>query len=138
MGGNVALCQGEFVSGFQQIGQGLLMTSAGLGAIVDIPLSLAADIVTFPVAYARYKEYPWATWWGEPSRFNPISPPTTTPEEGKSNTSDKDQTSAGRHAPEVLPTGVAEPVPHKGTIAMLIAGEILPANYANAEEGKGR
>ena len=65
--GNVALTQGELGPGLKQVGHGMLMTAAGLGAIVDIPLSLAGDIVTLPVAYARSKEYPWATWWGEKS-----------------------------------------------------------------------
>ena len=37
----------------------------GVLAWADIPLSLAGDIVTFPVAYARSKGEPWASWWGE-------------------------------------------------------------------------
>jgi hypothetical protein len=65
--GNMAISQGEFGDGFQQIGQGLFLTSAGLIAIADTPLSLAGDILTFPIAYARSKEYSWATWWGEKS-----------------------------------------------------------------------
>jgi hypothetical protein len=63
--GDLAFCQGEFSSGLEQIGNGMLLTSAGLGAVVDCPLSLAGDILTFPIAYARSKEFAWATWWGE-------------------------------------------------------------------------
>src|SRR5262245_41128942 len=51
--GGIAIGQGEFGPGFKQIGYGMLLTSAGLGAIVDCPLSLAGDILTFPIAYAR-------------------------------------------------------------------------------------
>jgi len=40
-------------------------TSLGLGALIDIPLSLAGDVVTLPIAYGRYKKASWATWWGE-------------------------------------------------------------------------
>ncbi len=67
MDGNIAITKGEFDSGFQQIGHGIFLTSAGLVAIADVPLSLAGDILTYPIAYARTKEYPWATWWGEKS-----------------------------------------------------------------------
>jgi hypothetical protein len=73
--GNMAISQGEFGDGFQQIGQGLYLASAGLIAIADTPLSLAGDILTFPIAYARSKEYPWATWWGEKSMPIPNSAP---------------------------------------------------------------
>jgi hypothetical protein len=74
--GNVALTQGEFGDGLRQVGHGMFITAAGLGAIVDTPLSLAGDIVTFPVAYARSKEYPWATWWGAKSfRIEPAFTP---------------------------------------------------------------
>jgi hypothetical protein len=65
--GNITITHGELEPGLKQIGNGLLITAAGLGAFVDCPLSLAGDIVTFPLAYARSKEYPWATWWGEKS-----------------------------------------------------------------------
>src|SRR6516162_1915541 len=59
MGGSETIFQGEFASGFQQIGYGMFLTSAGLVAIADSPLSLAGDILTLPVAYARANEYSW-------------------------------------------------------------------------------
>jgi uncharacterized protein YceK len=65
--GDIAICRGDFDSGFDQVGNGLFLTAAGLGAIIDTPLSLVGDILTFPIAYARSKEYAWATWWGEKS-----------------------------------------------------------------------
>jgi len=80
--GSSAISHGEFGPGFEHIGSGMILTAAGLGAIVDTPLSLAGDILTFPIAYARSKEYPWATWWGEKSTLNPERLPTTIPEEG--------------------------------------------------------
>lgn len=60
-----SICRGEATEGFQQIGQGALCTSMGLLAIVETPLSLAGDIVTYPIARARAEERPWATWWGK-------------------------------------------------------------------------
>lgn len=50
--------------GIAKIGNGMLLTGAGLVSIVDTPLSLAGDIVTLPIAYARQQQYSWATWWG--------------------------------------------------------------------------
>jgi len=41
------------------------VTCLGIGALVDTPLSLAGDVVTFPIALARSRCYPWATWWGD-------------------------------------------------------------------------
>jgi hypothetical protein len=73
--GNIAICQGDFSSGFEQIGNGICLTSAGLVAVADTPMSLAGDILSFPAAYARSKEYSWATWWGEKSVHDPTSPP---------------------------------------------------------------
>jgi uncharacterized protein YceK len=39
----------------------------GLGVLawVDIPFSLVGDVVTLPLAYARSKGEPCATWWGK-------------------------------------------------------------------------
>jgi hypothetical protein len=65
--GNIAILNGELGPGFEQIGSGALLTSTGLLALVDTPLSLAGDLLTFPIAYARSQEYSWATWWGEES-----------------------------------------------------------------------
>src|SRR3954453_22688115 len=31
---------------------------------VDTPLSLAGDVLTLPVIFARQSQAPWATWWG--------------------------------------------------------------------------
>jgi hypothetical protein len=67
VGGNLAIWHGEFGPGFEQIGNGLYLTSAGVVAVADAPLSLVGDIITFPAAYARSKDYPWARWWGEKS-----------------------------------------------------------------------
>lgn len=33
--------------------------------VVDTPFSFLGDLVTLPVAQARQKGAPWATWWGE-------------------------------------------------------------------------
>lgn len=38
-----------------------------LVTFADVPLSLAGDIATLPVAYARSREEQWATWWGTQS-----------------------------------------------------------------------
>jgi hypothetical protein len=78
--GDMAICQAEFGPGFQQIGHGIWMTSASLVAVADTPLSLAGDILTFPIAYARSKEFPWATWWGEKSTRDPTTPPAAEPD----------------------------------------------------------
>src|SRR5437762_6244181 len=40
---------------------------------VDAPLSLAGDVVTLPVVWARQRGATWATWWGE--RAPPAPPP---------------------------------------------------------------
>jgi hypothetical protein len=82
VGGNIAVCQGDFGTGFQQVGDGLFLTSAGLIAIADTPLSLAGDILTFPIAYARSREYSWATWWGEKSIHDPSTPLAPASEDG--------------------------------------------------------
>jgi uncharacterized protein YceK len=76
--GNVTLCKGEFGTGFEEIGAGLFLFSAGLVAIADTPLSLVGDVLTWPIAYAREKEYPWATWWGRQSV--PVDPARSTSE----------------------------------------------------------
>jgi hypothetical protein len=75
LSGNIAICRGEFGDGFEQIGEGLCMSSAGLIAVADTPLSLAGDILTLPIAYGRSKEYPWATWWGQKTDENPRTAP---------------------------------------------------------------
>jgi uncharacterized protein YceK len=58
------------LGGWQEIGQGGLlqgawMTGVGVVALLDTPLSLAGDVVTLPIAYARQQGAPWATWWGD-------------------------------------------------------------------------
>jgi uncharacterized protein YceK len=58
------------VGGIAEAGNGGLLGGAqlaGVGAlaVLDTPLSLAGDIITFPIAYARWQGAPWATWWGE-------------------------------------------------------------------------
>ena len=57
----------------------------GLGVLAwaDIPLSLAGDALTLPIACARSNGEPWATWWGEkevsfrspPAKTGPDEPP---------------------------------------------------------------
>ena len=57
----------------------------GLGVLAwaDVPLSLAGDVLTLPIAYARSNGEPWATWWGEkevslrspPTAIEPDAPP---------------------------------------------------------------
>lgn len=46
---------------------------------VDVPLSLAGDVVTYPIARARKDGQPWATWWGEqaPANDTEATPPAT-------------------------------------------------------------
>jgi uncharacterized protein YceK len=65
--GSFAVCTGDFRNGFDQVGNGMYFGTAGLLAIADTPLSLAGDILTYPIVYARTHEYAWATWWGEKS-----------------------------------------------------------------------
>jgi hypothetical protein len=78
-GGTRTICKGEFREGGKEVGHGLRLTLDGLGAWVDLPLSIAGDILTLPVAYARQKQYPWATSWGDkPKQLSP-TPQTETP-----------------------------------------------------------
>jgi hypothetical protein len=58
------------LGGWQDIGNGGLLQGAwlagmGLVALVDTPLSLAGDLVTWPIARARAQGEAWATWWGD-------------------------------------------------------------------------
>jgi uncharacterized protein YceK len=78
--GDIAICQGDFGPGLEEVGQGMGMTALGLVAIADMPLSLAGDILTLPVVYARSHEYWWATWWGKES-FGCPAPDLTPPPE---------------------------------------------------------
>jgi hypothetical protein len=80
--GDIAISQGEFGPGFQQIGDSMGWTSICLGALADMPLSLAGDILTLPVVYARSHEYWWATWWGKESMPMPERQFAPAPEEG--------------------------------------------------------
>ena len=79
--GNIAIAKGDFGEGFESVGMGILVASAGLVAIVDTPVSLAGDILTLPVVHARCNEHPWATWWGKPSQGLQPSPEMLTVEE---------------------------------------------------------
>jgi hypothetical protein len=78
--GDTAICQGEYEKGFQQLGNSLYLTFLALEAIPDLPLSVAGDVLTFPLAYARGKEYPWATWWGQKSYWPAAAPTGPDPE----------------------------------------------------------
>jgi hypothetical protein len=71
--------RGEYRTGAKEAGNGMLWALAGLGAWVDFPLSFVGDVITSPVAYARHKEYPWATRWGEKSVRIMPSPPASIP-----------------------------------------------------------
>jgi uncharacterized protein YceK len=73
------------VSGWDEVGQGGLLMGAGLAgvgtvALLDAPLSLAGDILTLPVAYARQQGAGWATWWGDQGHEKSPSP---VPQEGQ-------------------------------------------------------
>jgi len=58
-------------------------TGACLVALADVPVSLAGDIVTLPIAFARANNAPWATWWGQQSvRFIPMESKDPTIVEG--------------------------------------------------------
>jgi hypothetical protein len=57
------------------IGLCTLMTGAGLVAIADVPVSLAGDIVTLPLAQARLHREPWATWWGDQAKKRRVADP---------------------------------------------------------------
>jgi uncharacterized protein YceK len=48
-----------------ELAEGGKFFTFGVLAWADIPLSLAGDVVTFPVAYARSKGEPWASWWNK-------------------------------------------------------------------------
>jgi len=43
----------------------LAATGVGLLLLMDTPLSLAGDVVTLPIVYARRQGASWATWWGD-------------------------------------------------------------------------
>ena len=45
--------------------QAARLTAFGAGCIIDTPLSFVGDIVTMPIALARWQGLPWATWWGD-------------------------------------------------------------------------
>jgi uncharacterized protein YceK len=74
----MGLCGATGVGGIEQIGPGLVMTGAGLVSVIDMPLSLVGDLVTLPVACARWQGAPWATWWGE-RQWKPSPPPGPQP-----------------------------------------------------------
>jgi hypothetical protein len=76
--GEVMLASGDTANGFQTVGLGLGLTGAGIVSIVDALLSFAGDIVTSPIAYARWQKAPWATWWGPPG-LGPIMPREAVP-----------------------------------------------------------
>jgi hypothetical protein len=95
----------------EEFGQSGLVTGAGMTALgalalVDVPLSLAGDLVTLPVAYARSRNMPWATWWGEQSQ-GPLTPPAP---------STSTEASPGHEsgAPALEESAVASPQPAQG------------------------
>jgi hypothetical protein len=44
------------------MGNSVYCTGLGLIAIADVPVSLAGDLLTLPLAYARHQQQPWAMW----------------------------------------------------------------------------
>jgi hypothetical protein len=74
--GDKAVFKGDFDKGFDKIGDGLYCLSIGVLAWPDMPLSLCGDIVTYPLAYARSKQYPWALKWGDKSDDSKKSMPS--------------------------------------------------------------
>jgi hypothetical protein len=63
--GQITIAEGGDPSaGLKSIGTGLWLTGCGLVALADTPVSLAGDLVTWPIAYARQQQQPWASWWG--------------------------------------------------------------------------
>jgi hypothetical protein len=86
------------------LGNGGLVTAAGMtvaGTLVfavDGPLSLAGDLLTLPVAYARSEKAPWATWWGEQTTAAPFQ-------------------DGGQPAPATPPPGETRPGPESGATA---------------------
>jgi hypothetical protein len=64
IGEGIGIVEGDDTAlALQRIGNGMMLAAAGLIAIADTPLSLAGDVVTWPVANARETQQPWATWW---------------------------------------------------------------------------
>jgi hypothetical protein len=58
------------------LGYGYLVPVSVAILAVDTPLSLMADVLTWPIAQARQRKEPWATWWGDQ---DPESPPMQRP-----------------------------------------------------------
>ena len=81
--GTQTFCKGQYREGAKKAGHGVLFTLAGLGAWLDLPLSVAGDILTLPVAYARQKQYPWATTWGKKRTPASTIPEPSMPTEGQ-------------------------------------------------------
>ena len=87
--GATLIRHGDFAGGLGRIGYGTLLATGGLIATLDIPMSLAGDILTLPIAYARSKDLPWARWWGEKSSIDRL--PAN--EEGAPKTRERDKPS---------------------------------------------
>jgi hypothetical protein len=54
--------------GFRRIGETMGVAGYGVAALIDTPLSLVGDTITWPIAHARQQGHPWATWWGDEAR----------------------------------------------------------------------
>jgi uncharacterized protein YceK len=63
--GTAKIVKGDFKEGAEAWTTGAKLFCFGIGAWVDVPLSLVGDVVTLPLAYARMKAYPWAMSWGD-------------------------------------------------------------------------
>jgi hypothetical protein len=84
------------LGGPEKLGRGgLLMMGGGVLAwTVDAPLSLVGDLATYPIAAARSRQEPWATWWGAQSSQQGSLPWRTQPE------SDADATPTAAPSPD--------------------------------------
>jgi hypothetical protein len=115
--GSYGIVQGECEllsgrsEGFQTIGTGLGYTGIGIVSLIDTPVSLAGDVLTSPIAFARQQKAPWATWWGEKSIEIRESYPSSTPlppergeeEMAEDELTDKSTTDSPTPAPIVYP-----------------------------------
>jgi uncharacterized protein YceK len=74
--GTAQFARGDFKEGADVWNHGAKLFCFGIGAWFDTPVSLVADVVTLPLAYARMKSYPWAMKWGDqqPNYVKPDKP----------------------------------------------------------------
>jgi uncharacterized protein YceK len=113
----IGLATGIAGDSLEDRGNGLLLAGAATVSLIDVPLSLVGDLVTLPVAYARYQGAPWATWWGEQAKSRtglglPIKedpPAAVSPSAQGEPTPEAGQSSSPEDAPEPKPAEPASP-----------------------------